>query len=134
MSTPTTDPAQYLGELPEAEDVAPFCGQRIYAFTGAQMRAYALAAVQRALAAQQQAEPTETVEPLKGWKLNHVQYVRGSGTAEIGYLDPEDDRFSPTVTVDTGLYYQPEQAAPLAVAILAMLQDATPPSQQEPGK
>lgn len=61
-------------------------------------------------------------EPLKGWKLNHVQFVPGSGKAEIGYLDPEDDRFSPIVTVDTGLYYEPNQAHPLAVAILAAMQ------------
>lgn len=64
-------------------------------------------------------------ELLKGWKLNHVQFVRGSGKAEIGYLDAEDDRFSPIVTVDTGLYYQPDDAAPLARAILALLA-ATP--------
>lgn len=62
-------------------------------------------------------------EPLKGWKLNHARRAE-EGVAEIGFLDDEDDRFSPIVTVDTGLYYQPEQALPLAVAILGMLQDA----------
>jgi hypothetical protein len=70
----------------------------------------------------------EAVEPLKGWKLNHVQFVRGSGTAQIGYLDPEDDRFSPIVTVDTGLYYRPQDAAPLASAILAAIATPTHPA------
>ena len=88
----------------------------------------------RALAAQaaqaQQPEPDAPIEPLKGWKLNHVQSKRGEGTAQIGYLDPEDDRFSPIVTVDTGLYYEPKQAAPLAVAILGMLEDAA--NRQQP--
>ena len=32
--------------LPEPEDVAPYCGQRIYAFTAKQMYDYARAAVQ----------------------------------------------------------------------------------------
>jgi len=73
------------------------------------------------------AAPSVAPEPLKGWKLNHVQFVRGSGKAEIGYLDSEDDRFSPIVTVDTGLYYEPDQAHPLAVAILGALQAAHPP-------
>ena len=67
-------------------------------------------------------------EPLKGWKLNHVQFVRGSGTAQIGYLDPEDDRFSPIVTVDTGLYYQPDAAVPMAAAILAALEAQAAPA------
>lgn len=70
------------------------------------------------------AEPVDEVELLKGWKLNHIQFGRGSGTAEIGYLDAEADRFSPIVTVDTGLYDQPQDAVPLARAILNML--ATP--------
>jgi hypothetical protein len=73
------------------------------------------------------AAPSVAPEPLKGWKMNHVQFVRGSGKAEIGYLDSEDDRFSPVVTVDTGLYYEPDQAHPLAVAILGALQAAHPP-------
>ncbi len=81
-------------------------------------------------AALAQPVPDAPAEPLKGWKLNHVQFVRGKGTAQIGYLDPEDDRFSPIVTVDTGLYYQPDQAAPLAVAILGMLEDAAAHPQQ----
>jgi hypothetical protein len=63
----------------------------------------------------------DAAEPLKGWKLNHVQFERGSGKAQIGYLDPEDDRFAPILTVDTGQYYQPNQAHPLAVEILSML-------------
>ena len=82
--------------------------------------------VSAALAQPEPAAPA-VVDPLKGWKLNHVQFVRGSGKAEIGYLDPEDDRFAPIVTVDTGLYYEPNQAHPLAVAILGALQDAPPP-------
>jgi len=66
----------------------------------------------------------EAVELLKGWKLNHVQFVRGSGTAQIGWLDPEDDSFYPIVTVDTGLYYQPDAAVPLAQAIFDTLASA----------
>lgn len=73
------------------------------------------------------AAPSVAPEPLKGWKLNHVQFVRGTGKAEIGYLDSEDDRFSPIVTVDTGLYYEPDQAHPLAIAILEALQATHPP-------
>ena len=92
-------------------------------------RAYALF---QCLRMEPEAPPAQQQsEPLKGWKLNHVQFVRGTGTAEIGYLDPEDDRFSPIVTVDTGLYYQPDAAVPLAQAILDALA-ATPPSLQEP--
>lgn len=79
-----------------------------------------------ALQASRAATP-QSVEPLKGWKLNHVQFKRGEGKAEIGYLDPEDDRFSPVVTVDTGLYYQPEHAVPLAAAILEAVKSAAPP-------
>lgn len=88
--------------------------------------------VRAALSGQQQAPAPEAqgAEPLKGWKLNHVQYKRGEGTAQIGYLDPEDDRFSPIVTVDTDLYFQPDQAAPLAVAILGALEDAAAHAQQ----
>jgi hypothetical protein len=69
----------------------------------------------------------EPVEPLKGWKLNHARkHPDEEGVAEIGYLDPEDDRFAPILTVDTGLYYQDAQALPLAVAILSTL-SAHPP-------
>jgi hypothetical protein len=71
-----------------------------------------------------------TVDLLKGWKLNHIQFVRGSGKAEIGYLDEEDDRFSPIVTIDTGLYYRPDDAVPLAHAILEAL--ATHPPAVQP--
>lgn len=71
-----------------------------------------------------QGTPDEAAEPLKGWKLNHVQFERGSGKAQIGYLDPEDDRFAPILTVDTGQYCQPNQAHPLAVAILSALEHA----------
>lgn len=66
-------------------------------------------------------------EPLKGWKLNHVQSVLGSGTAEIGYRDPESEQFAPLITVDTGLYYQSNQAAPLANAVLKALLSAPNP-------
>jgi hypothetical protein len=66
-------------------------------------------------------------EALAGWKLNHVQFSRDrEGIAEIGYLDPEDDRFSPVVTVDTGLYYQPNDAVPLARMILDALATQPP--------
>jgi hypothetical protein len=72
----------------------------------------------------------EPVEPLKGWKLNHARkHPDEEGVAEIGYLDPEDDRFAPILTVDTGLYYQDAQALPLVVAILSML-SAHPPRRE----
>jgi hypothetical protein len=72
----------------------------------------------------------EPVAPLKGWKLNHARkHPDEEGVAEIGYLDPEDDRFAPILTVDTGLYYQDAQALPLAVAILSML-SAHPPRRE----
>lgn len=74
----------------------------------------------------------EPAEPLKGWKLNHVQRGEEEGTAEIGYLDPEDDRFARIVTVDTGLYYQDDQAIPLAVAILGALENAAAPVERQP--
>lgn len=80
----------------------------------------------RAALAQQPAASGEPAEPLKGWKLNHVQKGPARGMAQIGYLDEEDGRFSHIVTVDTGLYDQNEQAYPLAVAILGALADATP--------
>jgi hypothetical protein len=81
----------------------------------------------RAALAQQEQEP---VAPLKGWKLNHARkHPDEEGVAEIGYLDPEDDRFAPILTVDTGLYYQDAQALPLAVAILSML-SAHPPRRE----
>lgn len=76
--------------------------------------------------------PTEALaqqpsaEPMKGWKLNHTRKGPEDGMAEIGYLDPEDDHFSPIVTVDTGLYYQADQAMPLAVAILGAIAGAAP--------
>jgi hypothetical protein len=82
--------------------------------------------------AQQEQEP---VEPLRGWKLNHARkHPDEEGVAEIGYLDPEDDRFAPILTVDTGLYYQDAQALPLAVAILSMLSTHPPrrETEQEP--
>lgn len=76
---------------------------------------------ERLLRASLAAEPQPVAEPLKGWKLNHVAFKRGSGKAEIGFLDPEDDRFSPVITVDTGLYYQHDHAVPLARAVLSAL-------------
>lgn len=63
----------------------------------------------------------------EGWKFNHAQRSKDDeGVWEIGFLDDEDDRFSPILTVDTGLYYQDNDAEPLARAILARL--ATPPA------
>jgi hypothetical protein len=57
MSTPTnTDPAQYLGELP-AHLHSRNSGAFLPLYTADQMRAYALDAVQRALAAQQPLTP-----------------------------------------------------------------------------
>lgn len=45
--------------LPEPEDVAPYCGQRIYAFTAKHMHEYARAAVQ--------ANVPDTQTPLLNW-------------------------------------------------------------------
>lgn len=84
------------------------------------------------LSAGRQGAIPEVAELLKGWKLNHVQFERGSGTAEIGYLDPEDDRFSPIIKVDTGLYYRPQDAAPLASAILAAIAAAPTSPERAP--
>jgi hypothetical protein len=81
------------------------------------------------------AEPAgepEPVQPLKGWKLNHVRkHPEVEGVAEIGYLD-EDDRFAPILTVDTGLYYEDAQALPLAVSVLSMLSAHPPQRTPEP--
>jgi len=70
----------------------------------------------------------------KGWKFNHAQQQTDDdgpvdGVWEIGFLDPEDDRFSPIVTVDAGLYYQDKDAEPLARAILARLATSDVPVQ-----
>lgn len=59
-----------------------------------------------------------------GWTFNHARRHPDpdqDGAWEIGFIDDEDDRFSPIITVDTGLYYQDDQAEPLARAILAKL-------------
>lgn len=81
-------------------------------------------------AAQPAGEPVALyAEPLPRWKLNHARRHPDpdqDGAWEIGFLDDEDDRFSPIITVDTGLYYQSERAEPLAMAILAKL--AAPPT------
>lgn len=54
-----------------------------------------------------------------GWVLNHAQELR-PGAWEAGYLD-EEGRFSPVVTVDTGLYYRAQDAEPMARAIVESL-------------
>lgn len=75
--------------------------------------------------AQPAPEPVAGVaEPLPGWKLNHARRHPDpdqAGSWEIGFLDDEDDRFSPIITVDTGLYFQEKHAEPLARAILSRL-------------
>lgn len=67
-----------------------------------------------------------------GWKFNHARQCDEDGVWEIGYLN-EDDYFSSIVTVDTGLYYQPQDAEPLARAILARL-TAPPPIEAQAGE
>lgn len=60
----------------------------------------------------------------RGWKFNHArQSADDPGVWEIGWLEEGDDWFSPIVTVDTGLYYQTDDAGPLARAILDRLKD-----------
>lgn len=62
-----------------------------------------------------------------GWTFNHTQQAIDSdgdpepGTWEIGWLDPEDDRFSAILVLDTWLYNQEDAAEPLARAILERL-------------
>jgi hypothetical protein len=78
--------------------------------------------------------PVAPGEPLKGWKFNHARQHPDpdqGGAWEIGFLDDEDDRFSAIVTVDTGLYYEDDQAEPLAKAILARLQAASAPAPRQ---
>jgi len=64
--------------------------------------------------------------PLLGWTFNHTQQQTDEdgpvpGTWEIGWLDDEDDTFSPVLVLDTWLYNQEDMAEPLARAILARL-------------
>ena len=58
MSTPPD-----LGPLPEPEDVAPFCGQRIYAFTTAQVEAERQRCYMLGVAAASQWRPIESAPP-----------------------------------------------------------------------
>jgi hypothetical protein len=76
----------------------------------------------------QVAAPTQAeAEPLRGWKMNHCQaHPTDEGVWEIGYLDAEDNCFSPMLTIDTGLYYQADQAERLARSVLACLIAAAP--------
>lgn len=65
----------------------------------------------------------EAVADLDGWLLNHAQRSdvdEDGGIWEIGHLN-EDGVFAEVVTVNTGLYHQPEAAEPLARAILSRL-------------
>ncbi len=64
----------------------------------------------------------------KGWKFNHAQQAKDEdgpveGVWEIGWLDPEDGYFSSILVLDTWEYSCPEEAEPLAKAILARLMD-----------
>jgi len=77
--------------------------------------------------APQEAPQASEAKLLGGWRLNHV-LAHSNGTAEIGFLD-EDDCFARVITVDTGLYYRPDDAAPLAREILQAL-TATPQAPQ----
>ena len=78
--------------------------------------------------AEQAPAPVPELPPIDpGWTFNHARPKAGeSGVWEIGFYDDEDDRFSPIVTVDTGLYYCKEGAEPLANAILARLAAQAP--------
>lgn len=71
-----------------------------------------------------------------GWKFNHARQAEEPGIWEIGWLENEDDSFSPIITVDTGLYYQDQAAGPLARAILDRLAEPDTPgdSIQEGGQ
>lgn len=57
-----------------------------------------------------------------GWTFNEARiaddHEAGDGVWQVGHLN-EDDVFSPIVTVDTGNYFQPQDAEPMARAILA---------------
>ena len=76
-----------------------------------------------------QPKGTQAVQSIPGWPLNYVHENKSEGTWEIGVFDFEDDRFSPVITVDTGIYYRPQDAEPMARLILKLLTATTPPTQ-----
>lgn len=94
----------------------------------AMMEASAAEKVARAALAALEAEAgtAEPVAAIPGWPLNYVHENKSEGTWEIGVFDFDDDRFSPVITVDTGIYYRPQDAEPLARLILKLLKGATP--------
>ncbi len=66
-----------------------------------------------------------------GWNFNHAQQQTDdegpvAGVWQIGWLEVDDDYFAPIITVDTGLYYQDQDAEPLAKAILSRLAIPSP--------
>ena len=73
----------------------------------------------------------EQIDPFKGWPLDRVE-VGDMGTAQIGG-SYDDGEFAPVVTVDTGLYYQPQLAGPLANAIAAAIKHARAHGIKQPG-
>ncbi len=73
----------------------------------------------------------EQFDPFKGWPLDRVE-VGDMGTAQIG-SSYDDGSFAPVVTVDTGLYYQPQLAGPLANAIAAAIKHARAHGIKQPG-
>jgi hypothetical protein len=84
-----------------------------------------IADARAALAAQGQAP--QPVPAFKGWQINHARAKPDEvGVWEVGFLDDQDETFSPIVTVDTGLYYAETHAEPMARAILAWLAGASP--------
>lgn len=72
-----TTEAVALGPLPEPENVAPFNGQRIYAFTNDQMRAYAAAEVARAV--------VEERERMREAMLDEAEVANREGFAEAAH-------------------------------------------------
>lgn len=78
-----------------------------------------------------------TNELLHGWAFNEARVAEGAdigdGVWEIGHLN-EDDVFSAVVTVDTGNYFQPQDAEPLARAILARINSPTATDAQGVGE
>jgi hypothetical protein len=115
MSTPT-DPAQYLGEMPAWSRQA---SNHIH-YDADQMRDYALDAVQRALAAQQQElqECEELREKLSDLLRRTAVALRGP--------EPPLTRWS--------WHDLPERAAAAIAAIDVMQRAAVAVAQQEPGK
>lgn len=75
----------------------------------------------RAATAEPQPEPVAIPD---GWGFNHAQ-AADDGLWDVGHLN-EDDYFSAVIRVDTGNYFMPEDAEPIARAILALLRRAQP--------